>query len=77
MWDFVGTVCGITEVSKILSPEAASSSYSSDDNSVDDGPPAAQIAPADADAEAPPQPAEPPPPLPPAADDVPVSHGDL
>ena len=25
-WDLVGIVCGITEVSKILSPEAASSS---------------------------------------------------
>ena len=44
---------------------------------MEDGPPAAQIAPADADADAPPQPAEPPPPLPPAADDVPVSDGDL
>ena len=44
---------------------------------MDDAPPAAQIAPADADAEAPPQPAEPPPPLPPAADDVPVSDADL
>ena len=44
---------------------------------MDDAPPAAQIAPADADDEAPPQPAEPPPPLPPAADDVPVSDADL
>ena len=43
---------------------------------MDDGPPA-QIAPADANAEAPPQPAEPPPPLPPAPDDVPVSDADL
>ena len=44
---------------------------------MEDGPPAAQIAPADADGEAPLQPAEPPPPFPPAADDVPVSDADL
>ena len=43
---------------------------------MEDAPPAAQIAPAVADTEGPPQPAEPPPPLPPA-DEVPVSDADL
>ena len=54
---------------------SVSPSCSSGDD-MDDAPPVAQVAPADANDEAPPQPAEPPPPLPPA-DEVPVSDADL